>query len=371
MAMTESAMPLVYVGTYTRTGPTKAGQAQGIYVYRMDPSSGALTLASKIPKVVNPSYVVLHPSQPDLYAVNEIREMDRKPGGGVSAFAIDPETGALRYLNRQSSHGTHPCHLSVDRTGRYLFVANYTSGSVAMYPLTDDGQIEPASDVVQHAGSSVDPERQTGPHAHSINVDPSNRYALVADLGLDQILVYRLDLERGKLVPNDPPAVATAPGAGPRHLDFHPNGRFVYAVNEMASSITAYAYDAAKGTLRALQTLSMLPEGYAGPNSCADVHVHPSGSFVYGSNRGHDSIASFAIDPRTGLLTRLGWESTQGQTPRGFGIDPTGALLLAANQDSSTIVAFHVDAVSGRLTPTGSISAVPTPVCVKFAGAVH
>jgi 6-phosphogluconolactonase len=360
-------MSRVYVGTYTRIGPTRAGQAQGIYVYRLDPASGALTLASKIPKVVNPSYVVLHPNGRYLYAVNEIQTMDRKPGGGVSAFAIDLETGALRYLNRQSSHGTDPCHLSVDRNGRYLFVANYSSGSVAVYPLTDDGQLEPASDVVQHAGSSVDPERQTGPHAHSINVDPSNRYALVADLGLDQILVYRLDLERGKLVPNDPPHVATAPGGGPRHLDFHPSGRFVYVVNEMGSSITGYAYDAERGALRPLQTLSMLPEGFAGSNDCADIHVHPSGAFVYASNRGHDSIASFAIDSRTGLLTRLGWESTQGHTPRGFNIDPTGALLLAANQDSSTIVAFKIDAISGRLTPTGSTSAVPTPVCVKFA----
>jgi 6-phosphogluconolactonase len=367
MAMAGPATPLVYVGTYTQMGPPGTSKAQGIYVYRMDPSTGALTLASKIPKVVNPSYLTLHPTQPYLYAVNEMSSMDRKPGGGVSAFAIDPSTGALRYLNRQSSHGEDPCHVSVDRTGRYLFVANYTSGSVAMYPLWGDGQIEPASDVVQHVGSGVDPERQTGPHAHSINVDPSNTYALVADLGLDQIFVYRIDFERGKLVPNDPPFVSTAPGAGPRHLDFHPNGRFAYVVNEMASSITAYAFDASKGTLRGLQTLSMLPEGYAGPNTCADVHVHPGGTFVYGSNRGHDSIASFAINPGNGLLTRLGWESTQGRTPRGFGIDPTGALLLAANQDSSTIVAFSIDPTSGKLTPTGSTSVVPTPVGVKFA----
>jgi 6-phosphogluconolactonase len=357
-------VPLVYIGTYTT--PAAQGRAVGIYTYRMAPSSGALTLASKIPRVTNPSYLVLHPNQRHLYSVNEVKEMARQPGGGVSAFAIDPDTGALRYLNRQSSHGAHPCHVSLDRTGRFLFVANYTSGSVAMYPLEDDGQIGTASDVVQHAGSSVDSERQESPHAHSITVDPSNRFALVCDLGLDRVVVYRLDLTRGKLLPNDPPYTSTAPGDGPRHLDFHPNGRFVYVVNEMAATLSAFAWDSAMGTLRELQTVSALPDDYAGPKSGADVHVHPSGRFVYASNRGHDSIAEFAIDQSTGTLTALGWASTQGQTPRGFGIDPTGTLLLAANQDSSSIIAFQVAPATGRLTPTGSVSDAPTPVCVKF-----
>jgi 6-phosphogluconolactonase len=357
-------VPLVYVGTYTT--PAARGRAVGIYAYRLAPPSGALTLASKIPRVTNPSYLVLHPSQRYLYSVNEVKEMARQPGGGVSAFAIDPATGALRYLNRQSSHGAHPCHVSLDRTGHFLFVANYTSGSVVMYPLQDDGQIGPASDVIQHAGAGVDPERQEGPHAHSITVDPTNRYALVCDLGLDRVVVYRLDLTGGKLLPNDPPYASPALGAGPRHLDFHPNGRFVYVINEMAATLAAYAWDAATGTLRELQTLSTLPDDYAGPKSGADVHVHPSGRFVYASNRGHDSIAEFAIDQNTGKLTALGWASTQGQTPRGFGIDPTGKLLLAANQDSSTIAAFQVDTESGHLTPTGRVSDAPTPVCVKF-----
>jgi 6-phosphogluconolactonase len=354
----------VYVGTYTTRAAT--GRAVGIYAYWMDPSSGTLTLASKTPRVTNPSYLVIHPSQRYLYSINEVKRMDRQPGGGVSAFAIDPETGALHYLNRQSSHGADPCHVSVDQTGRFLFVANYTSGSIAMYPLQEDGQVAPASDIVQHTGSSVDPERQEGPHAHSITVDPSNRYALVCDLGLDRIVVYRLDLQRGKLLPNDPPYAATAPGAGPRHLDFHPNGHFAYVVNEMAASLGAYSWDRETGKLHEIQTLPALPDAYTGPKSGADVHVHPSGRFVYSSNRGHDSIAEFSIDQSTGKPTSLGWASTQGQTPRGFGIEPTGALLLAANQDSSTIVAFRVNAESGRLTPTGSMSDAPTPVCVKF-----
>jgi 6-phosphogluconolactonase len=357
---------LVYVGTYTtwQHAPLKA---LGIYAYQVDLASGALTLAHTMPQVSNPSFLVLDSRQRYLYAVNEVPELDGTTGGGVSAFAIEPGTGPLRYVNRQPSHGVDPCHLCLDRTGRYLLVANYTSGSVAMFPIEGDGQIGAASDVVQHHGSSVNVERQAGPHAHSINVDPGNQYALVADLGLDRILVYRLDLERGKLVPNDPPGASTAPGAGPRHLDFHPSGRYVYVINEIGSTLSAFAYDASAGTLRELQTLSTLPEGFGGENGCADVHVTPSGRFVYGSNRGHDSLAGFAIDQATGKLTRVGWTSTQGQTPRNFGIDPTGTLLLAANQDTCTIAAFRIDSETGQLTPLGSPSSVPTPVCVKFA----
>jgi 6-phosphogluconolactonase len=367
MAATNNARTLVFVGTYTHGRRPVAQRSVGIYSYWLDPSSGGLTPARKTPKVANPSYLALDPGQRCLYAVTETQTTDGQPGGGVSAFAVDLDTGGLRFLNRQPSHGTDPCHVCVDRSGRYVMLANYSSGSVALYPIEGDGRLGAATSVVQHVGSSVDAERQAGPHAHSINVDPSNRYALAADLGVDKILVYRLDLERGRLVPNDPPSVATSPGAGPRHLDFHPSGRYAYVVNELASSMTAYAFDEAAGTLRELQTLSTLPDDFAGRNSCADVHVTPSGRFVYGSNRGHDSLAIFAIDPGTGRLTRVGWESTQGQTPRGFGIDPTGTLLLAANQDTSTIVAFRIDGETGRLTPTGSVSEAPTPVCVKYA----
>jgi 6-phosphogluconolactonase len=355
---------LIYVGTYT-TWQHAPLRSVGIYAYRLDPSSGALTLANKLSKVSNPSFLVLDRPRRFLYAVNEIEKLNGKTGGGVSALAIDPASGALRFLNQQPSHGVHPCHLCLDRTGRFVLVANYSSGSVAMFPVEADGTIGPAADVVQHQGSSVNSERQEGPHAHSVTVDPANRYALVADLGLDRVVVYRLDLEHRKLIPTS--HVSTAPGAGPRHVDFHPNGRYVYVINELSSTLTAFAYDAPSGALHEIQTLSTLPDGFAGESTCADVHVTPSGQFVYGSNRGHDSIAGFAIDSTTGRLTRLGWTATQGKTPRNFAIDPTGNLLLAANQDSCTIAAFRINGETGDLAPLGAPTSVPTPVCIKFA----
>jgi 6-phosphogluconolactonase len=237
-----------------------------------------------------------------------------------------------------------------------------------MYPVQVDGRLGAASDIVQHYGSSVDPERQTAPYAHSVNIDPDNRYALVADLGMDKVMVYRLDLEQGKLVPNDPPFASLHAGAGPRHLAFHPNRKYVYVINELDSTMTAFSYLAEAGELSEIQTLSTLPEGYPGEqSSCADIHVAPSGKFVYGSNRGHDSIAIFAVDLATGKLSLVGHESTQGKTPRNFAIDPSGTFLLAANQDSSTVVSFRIDQQTGELHPTGDVAQIPTPVCLKFA----
>jgi 6-phosphogluconolactonase len=357
---------LVYVGTYTTYGGPARGKAEGIYVYRMDPSSGALALVHTMPGVANPSFLALDPHRRYLYAVNEELEAGGQPGGAVSAFAIDQTTGALTYLNRQPSHGTDPCHLSVDQAGTFVFVANYTSGSIAVLPIGTEGQLGPATDVHQHVGSSVNPRRQEGPHAHSINLDRANRYALVCDLGLDKVLVYRLDLDKGKLIPNEPAWTSVAPGAGPRHLDFHPSRAYVYVINEIGSTLTAFAYDETRGTLQEIHTLSTLPEGFTGTSHTADVHVHPSGKFVYGSNRGHDSIAIFAVDEATGRLTALGHESTRGHVPRNFGIDPTGTFLLAANQSTDTIVTFRIDQMTGKLTPTGHVAQVPTPVCLKF-----
>ena len=357
---------IVYVGTYTRELPHGRGKSDGIYVYAMDTATGALSHIQTVTGVPNPAFLALHPSGRYLYSVNSQGEIDGRKGGAVSAFAIDPATGTLTYLNRQPSEGVGPCHVSVEQTGRYVLVASYGSGSIAMLPIGAEGQLEPASDAVQHAGSSVNPRRQEGPHAHSINVSPGNRFALVPDLGLDKVLVYRLDLDAGKLVPNDPPAGLAAPGAGPRHLDFHPNGRYVYVINELDSTLAAYAYDDTRGTLDPIQTVSTLPEGFSGENSCADVHVHPNGRFVYGSNRGHDSLAIFAIDEATGRLTALGHTSTQGRVPRNFAIDPTGTFAYAANQDTDTIVTFRIDPATGALTPTGDVTNVLTPVCVKI-----
>ncbi len=352
---------LVYVGTYT------GGASEGIYVYRMDPASGALELASAATGVDNPSFLAIDPHHRRLYAVNELEESGGRPAGAVSAFSIDPETGGLTFLNRRSSQGPGPCHLGVDRTGRYVLVANYSGGSVSVLPVRKDGQLGEAASFVQHAGSSVDPERQAGPHAHSITLDPANRYAFVADLGLDGIMVYRFDAVRGKLEPADDARVRVKAGAGPRHFDFHPGGRYAYLINELDSTITAFAYDGAGGALRELQTVPALPPDYGGTSHCADIHVSPSGRFVYGSNRGHDSIVIFGIDEGTGRLTYLGHESTQGANPRGFAIDPTGAFLLVANQDTDTIVTFRIERKTGGLVPTGRVAEAPTPACLKLA----
>lgn len=357
---------LVFIGTYTKTEPHVQGKAAGIYTYRLDSATGELTYVGTTTGTINPSFLALSPQQRHLYAVNETSEHDGQPGGAVSAFMIDPRSGTLAPINRQPSHGEAPCHLCVDATGRWVLVANYGTGSVAVYPIRPDGGLGAASHVVQHEGSSVNPQRQAGPHAHSITLSPDNRYAFVCDLGLDKVMIYRFDGSAGRLIPNDPPWVTTAPGAGPRHFDFHPSARYAYVINEIASTLTAFAYDPEHGKLSELQTVSTLPEGFNERNSTADVHVGPSGRFVYGSNRGHDSIAVFSIDSTTGRLALVGHEATRGRTPRNFAIDPSGTYLFAANQNSDTIVTFRIDPHTGALAATGHMVEVPTPVCIKF-----
>jgi len=351
---------LVYVGTYTR------GESEGIYVYRMDMSTGALEFTSVAKGLTNPSFVAIGPRQRYLYAVNEAGTFNDKPGGAVSAFSIDSETGELTWLNNQPSHGTSPCHLSVDATGKFVLVTNYSSGSVAVFPIHPDGKLGEATDVVQHEGSSVDPRRQKGPHTHSVNLDKANHYAFVPDLGLDKVMIYELDLTQGKLKPAEKPWAKVKAGAGPRHFAFHPNDKYAYVINEIISSVTAFTYDKARGSLREIQTISTLPDDFSGTSHCADIHVLPSGKFVYGSNRGHDSIAIFAIDEGTGKLTCVGYESTQGKNPRNFAIDPTGTYLLAANQDTSNVVTFRIDQQTGKLTATDHIAKIPNPVCLKM-----
>ena len=358
---------LLYVGTFTRQQPHARGKAEGIYVYRMDPPTGALSHLQTVPDVPNPSFLAMAPDRRHLYAVNAVPEIDGHPGGAVSAFAVDPSTGELTYLNRQPAQGSGPCHVSVDQTGQCVLTACYHGGNIAVLPIQNDGRLGPATDSVRYRGSGPDPAHQDGPHAHSINLDPANRYALVCNQGLDKVFIYRFDPTSGTVTPNpDQPWAETRPVTGPRHLDFHPNGRFVYVIGEQGASLTVFAYDAAKGTLREVQTVSTLPGGFAGENACADVHVHPSGKFVYGSNRGHDSLVIYAIDEGTGRLEYVGHQSTLGRTPRNFTIDPTGSLLLAANQDSDTIIAFRVDQDTGRLTSLGTVAEAPSPVCLKI-----
>ncbi len=349
----------VYVGTYTYRGVSK-----GIYLYRLDMTTGVLVPTGIAAETENPSFLAADPQRRYLYAVNETMTFEGQAGGGLSAFAIEPQTGALTYLNSQCTHGGAPCHVSVDQTGRFVYVANYMGGNVAVFPVRRDGDLEPVSDVVQHSGSGVNPRRQEGPHAHSINLDPTNRYAFVADLGIDRVMTYQLDLDNGQLIPHTTPWLEVTPGAGPRHLAFHPNGKYAYLVTEMGSTIIALAYDAAQGTLTTLQTVPALPEDFAGHSTAADIHVAPSGTFLYASNRGHDSLVIYAIDTTTGLLSYVGHTPTQGKTPRNFAIDPTGTYLLAANQDSDTIVTFTIDPQTGCLTPTGHVTHVPMPVCV-------
>jgi 6-phosphogluconolactonase len=353
---------LVYFGTYT--GP----KSKGVYVSRLNPATGTLTPPQLAAETASPSFLAVHPTGNFLYAVNEVNAFAGQASGSVSAFAVDRRTGLLKALNQQSSEGPGPAHLIVDKEGRNVLVANYGGGSVAVLPLGKDGKLKSASALVQHTGSSVNPQRQKEPHAHSIILDPANRFAYVADLGLDRVLVYRFDARNGLLTLNSPPSASVKPGAGPRHLALHPTGRFAYVINELNCTITAFNNDSDKGELREAQTISTLPAGQAVQTgfSGAEVEVHPSGKFLYASNRGHNSIAVFAIDQNTGRLTYVENQPTQGSTPRGFGIDPDGGYLLVGNQLSDSVVVFRIDAQSGKLTPTGSKIEVGVPVCVKF-----
>lgn len=360
--MTNQPTPtLTYIGTYTSTVGDAKGKADGIYTTRLDQGNGAVTQPHVTAKIDDPSFLVIEPQGRYLYAVEELSN-----GGHVAAFAIDQTTGALSLLNRQPSHGADPAHISVDRTGRWIMVANYTSGSIAVYPINGDGTLGDATSIIQHEGKSIDPSRQAGPHAHFILSDPANHFVLVADLGMDKIMVYRLDTTKGTLTPNDPPFAAMEPGSGPRHFVFHPNGRYVFVINELNSSVTACTYDADHGVLTPIQHLSTLPADFDGNNSCAAIQIAPSGRFLYGSNRGHNSIALFAVDDATGQLTSNGYVSTGGENPRDFALEPQGTLLLAANQDSDTVVIFRVDAATGGLSTTGDVLNIPTPVCITF-----
>jgi len=351
----------VYVGTYT------GGPSKGIYRLELDVASGKLSAPSLAGKVVNPSFLAIHPSQRFLYAVDEIRDFQGKKSGAISAFAIDPKTGDLTLLNQEPSGGAAPCHLMVDRQGEHVLAANYGGGSACVLPIQAGGRLGRMTAFVQHRGSGPNKKRQEAPHAHSINLDAANRFAFVADLGIDEIRVYQYDAAKGTLDPGAPVAVMLPPGSGPRHFTFHPDNRHAYAINELSSTVTAFDYNSKAGVLTAIQTISTLPKEFKGDNSTADIHVHPSGKFLYGSNRDQgNSIAIFAIDAQTGKLTPAGHQSHQIKTPRNFGIDPTGTYLLAANQSSNRIVEFRIDQKTGALTPTSNVAEVPLPVCVQF-----
>jgi 6-phosphogluconolactonase len=353
---------LVYVGTYTEEG----SKSKGIYAYRFDPATSEITPIGLAAETINPSFLAVHPNHRFLYAVNEVGNYKGQKSGGVSAFAIDHATGKLALLNQVASRGADPCYITVDKTGKYVLVANYSGGSVAVFPVLEDGRLGEASAFVQHAGHGKDAQRQEAPHAHSVDLSPDNRFAIVDDLGLDETLVYKLDGAKGSLTPNEPPFAKADPGAGPRHFALRPDGKFAYVVNEMGSSVSAFAFDGTAGVLRPVQTVSTIPKGFTAHNDDAEIAVHTSGKFLYASNRGHDSLAVFAIDANKGTLTLVEDVPTKGQTPRSFEIDPAGKLLFAENEKSDNIVIFHIDPKTGRLTATGKVLEVVEPVCVKF-----
>jgi 6-phosphogluconolactonase len=351
---------LLFVGTYTKD------ESKGIYAYRFDAASGQLTSLGLAAETVNPSFLTADPAGRFLYAVNEIASYKGVASGAVTAFAIDRNTGKLSVLNELPSRGADPCYIAFDKTGKYVLVANYTGGNIAVFPLLKDGRLGESSAFVQHKGSGTNPQRQEGPHAHWIETTADNRFAIAADLGLDELLLYRFDPAKGSLTPNDPAFAKVDAGAGPRHVAFHPNGRFAYAVNELQSTVTGFSYDAKTGVLHPLQTISTLPKGFSGNNDTAEIHVHPNGKFLFASNRGHDSIAVFSIEKNTGRLRLVDNVPTQGKTPRNFEIDPSDSRLLVANQDTGNIVVFRIDPETGRLTPSGQVTHVPSPVCLKF-----
>ena len=362
---------LVLVGTYTHKTASK-----GIYAFSYDPETGKLTPKGVAAETPDPSFVAIHPNGKYAYAVNETGKQST-----VSAFALDAQTAKLTLLNQLPALGDDPCYISFDKTGKFVLIANYTSGNVAVFPLLPDGKLGEHTAVRTDAGTlGPNKERQEGPHAHWIELSARNRYVYVADLGLDRVLIYKFDATEGTLTPGDTPSSAAAagstkpndafsatlsPGTGPRHVAFSSNGNFMYVLGEVKSTVTVFAHDANE-SYRSIQTISTLPAGFSGRNDTAEIAMHPNGKWLYASNRGNDSIAMFSVEPGKGTLSLVADVPTGGQEPRHFAIDPAGKYLLAENQNSDTIVTFRIDAASGKLTPTGDVAQVPAPVCLVF-----
>jgi 6-phosphogluconolactonase len=354
------ATQLVFVGTYTGKG------SEGIYCFRFDPATGEIGPLGLAARTDNPSFLVAEPRGEFLYAVNEVDTFQGRPTGAVSAFLIERASGGLRPLQQVSSLGGGPAHLSLDKAGRFLLVANYGGGSLAVFPLEKDGRIGPQTGFMQAHGSSLDPKRQAGPHAHCVRVTPDNRLAIVADLGIDKLLVYGFNGRTGTLTADSTKFASLDPGDGPRHVAISPSGRFVYVVNELTSSVTVFACDTRQGTLKRKQTITTLPAGFTGTNTAAGIVVDRQGRFLYVSNRGDDAIVVYGIDGREGRLTRMQRMPCGGKSPRHIALDPTGRWLLCANQRSNIVSLFQVGAADGKLTPTSRSVTLTSPVCVTF-----
>jgi 6-phosphogluconolactonase len=348
---------LALVGTYTgKTG------SKGIYAFDFDSATGKLTPKGLAAESLSPSYVVIHPSGKFVYAANEASKQST-----VTAFSLDAKSAKLTQLNQLPALGEDPCHLSFDKTGKYLFAANYSSGNVVVFPILADGKLGEHTALIKDAGAlGPNKKRQEGPHAHWIEPSPDNRFVFVSDLGLDEILSYRFDAAKGTLTPNNPPFAKLAPGAGPRHAAFSPDGKFFYVVSELNSTVTTFAYDSATGTLKNLQAVPTIPGDFHGRNDTAEITIHPNGKWLFASNRGRDTIAVFSVDPANGTPHSAGEFPTGGKEPRHFAVDPTGHFLLAENQNSNSIAVFRIDPATGALTPSGESASVPSPVCLAF-----
>lgn len=351
---------LVFFGTHS------AGPQKGISVAHFNSETGVLTKPELVVEAPAPAYFILHPDGKHLYVCNSNDFAKGYTGQTISAYRIDPKNGNLTLLNQQSSGGADPSFNWMDASQRFVLVANYKGGSVTVIALNPDGSLGKITANIKHVGKSVDTVRQTQPYAHSVKLDPTNRFALVADLGLDKLFVYRFNQETGALTQNDPPFVRVSPGSGPRHIAFHPNGKFVYLINEMACTIMSFAWESATGTLTELQTSSTLPSNYQGTNACAEIEVHPNGKFLYASNRGHESLAVFAINDTTGKILLLEHIPTQGHSPRNFTFDPTNKWIVVTNHNSDNVMVFKVDEKSGHLTPNGNPVPIVYPFCIRF-----
>jgi 6-phosphogluconolactonase len=361
----------VFVGTYTEpilfgTGQVLEGKGKGIYGFFLNLTTGALEPAAQTEGVVNPSYLALSPDRKALYAVNELKRFEDADQGAVSAFSVSADDLSLKFVDQKPTGGTDPCHVVLNKKGTHAYVSNFMSGSVSVFPVGKDGALKDASCFIQHHGSSVNPRRQKGPHAHSLIFAPDEACAFVPDLGIDKLVTYKTDFDSGRLLPADPDGFKTAPGSGPRHCVFHPSGRFCYLICEISQQLLTLVWDAPAHTFRQLQAVPTVVDAFEGENTCADIHITPDGRFVYGSNRGRDSVIIYRADPETGLLTYVDTASCGGKTPRNFAIDPAGQYLIAANQDSGNIVVLKIDQQTGRLNPTGQKAEVDSPVCITF-----
>ena len=342
------------VGTYTKK------TSEGIYVYKFNTETGDFSSVSVAKDIKNPSFLAISPDEKKVYSVGEV------DGGAVLSFSFDKAAGSLTPINSQASEGANPCHIELDKTGKWAFVGNYTGGNLSVLPILKDGSLGKAVQTINHEGKSINEARQEKPHVHSINISADNKQLFVPDLGIDKVMIYNFDAKLGKLSAANPVAAEVTPGSGPRHFTFHPNNKFAYVIQELNASITAFAYQ--NGKLVKIQTVDTLPTDFKGNNSCADIHISADGRFLYGSNRFHDTLVIFEIDPKTGKLSLVGHQSVMGKTPRNFSLDPSNRFVLVANQDSDNIVIFKRDTKTGKLSPTGKEIAVSMPVCIKWLG---